>query len=305
MRGKVWLGLGLIYLTWGSLYLGIRLVVEDAPPMVSMALRFAGAGAVMLAFLAARDVRRLRASRRQVLGAFGLGALLLGVGNGMNAFGQVLGVPSGVTALLCATVPLFVTVLRVMSGRRPHALSLLGVVVGMCGVAYLILGDGAVREGSLPAWGVLSVLTAALGWSLGSYFQPRVWRPADVLASTTYQLLGAALFLVVLSRVMREPLDLDMGATAWGALVYLIIVGSIVSFTVYQWLLGHAPLELVATHTYVNPVVAVALGAMVLGETLGPAVILGGGAVVLSVVLTVVAETRIHARDRTGAEVRS
>ncbi len=299
----IWPALVLIYFTWGSLYLAIRLVVDEASPMASMALRFLLAGMIMTAAVVHRTgFRTLRVTGRELLGCLFLGSLLLGIGNGLNALGQSFGVPSGVTALLCATVPLFISLFRLVGGDRPHPLGLLGIAVGLGGVGYLVFGDGAFPD-KVPVLGVLAVLGAAFGWALGSVLQARTWRPVDVWVGTSYQLYGAAICLVLLSLARHERPDLSMGPKAWVALMYLVLIGSVVSFTVYQWLLEHAPLGWVATHTYDNPVVAVALGAAVLSEPTGPALFVGGAAVVVSVVLTVVAETRLHARDHTGAEV--
>lgn len=293
LRGRIWLGLLMIYFTWGSLYLAIRFVVDESPPMIAMAIRFGIAALAMATYVLVRGgPRRLRISRRELAGTVGLGALLLGIGNGFNALGISLGVPTGLTALLCATVPLFITAFRALSGQRITPLGLLAVAAGLAGVAYLMAGRGQTSAETVPLIGVILVLGAAFGWALGSFLQPQVWRPADLVVSTTYQLFGATGFLLLLAVITRErPADVDLGVRGWAGLAYLIVIGSVISFTVFQWLLRHASVSLVATHTYVNPVVAVALGAIVLSERIGPAVIIGGGVVVLAVVLTVLAES--------------
>lgn len=288
-RGQVWFALGLVYLVWGSVYLAIRLVIDEAPALASMGVRFILAGVLMVCFLSIKGgLRRFRVTRRELAGMAFLGVVLLGIGNGMTSVGQLKGVPSGITALLIAMVPLWIALFRSLSGDRPPLLSLLGTLVGLGGLAVLVLRDGGV--GSLPLVGAGVILVSSLSWAFGSWIQPRIWLPRDVFVSSTYQLFAAGLALLVAALVTGERVTVVMGPRAWGALAYLVVIGSIVGFTAYAWLLEHAPISLVATHTYVNPVVAVFLGWLVLAEPITSSVLIGGGVIVAAVVLVVSAE---------------
>ncbi|MBF4478164.1 Permease of the drug/metabolite transporter (DMT) superfamily [Rhodococcus rhodochrous J3] len=302
-RGAVAFALSLVYLIWGSIYLAIRLVIEEVPPLGSMGARFLLAALLMAVFLAVRGGwRRLLVTRREVGGAAFLGVLLLACGNGLTSVGQLHGVPSGVTALLVAMVPVWICIYRAVSGDRPRALEPAGVGVGLVGLAVLVLPTGSERS-SLPLVGVAVIVLSSLSWSFGSWIKPRLWLPQDVYVGATYQLLAAGAAMMLASVVTRERFGGEIGLRAWGAFGYLVIFGSVVGFTAYAWLLHHAPLSLVATHTYVNPVVAVALGSVVLSEPVTPALVVGGVVVLMSVVLVVSAQARprrVRTADRSG-----
>jgi drug/metabolite transporter (DMT)-like permease len=289
-RGQIWFALGLVYLIWGSVYLAIRLVVEELPPLGSMGLRYLVAAVLLGTFLAFRGGwSRFRVTRRELVGLSFMGVVLLAIGNGMTSVGQLQGVPSGVTALLIATVPVWIVVYRAASGDPPPLLGIIGVAMGLGGLAVLVLRDG-LGSGGLPLLGVAVILVSSLSWSFGSWIQPRVCLPRDVFVSSTYQLLTAGLVLGGLSLLTGEKLDGPAGPRAWGSLAYLVVIGSIVGFTAYAWLLNHAPIALIATHTYVNPVIAVLLGWLVVAEPITTSIIVGGGIVVLAVVVIVSAE---------------
>lgn len=302
-RGAVAFALSLVYLIWGSIYLAIRLVIEEVPPLGSMGARFLLAALLMAVFLAVRGGwRRLLVTRREVGGAAFLGVLLLACGNGLTSVGQLHGVPSGVTALLVAMVPVWICIYRAVSGDRPRALEPAGVGVGLVGLAVLVLPTGSERS-SLPLVGVAVIVLSSLSWSFGSWIKPRLWLPQDVYVGATYQLLAAGAAMMLASVVTRERFGGEIGLRAWGAFGYLVIFGSVVGFTAYAWLLHHAPLSLVATHMYVNPVVAVALGSVVLSEPVTPALVVGGVVVLMSVVLVVSAQARprrVRTADRSG-----
>lgn len=293
-KGAIAFALFLVYVIWGSIYLAIRLVIDEVPPLGSMGARFLLAALLMAAFLAFRGGwRRLRLTWRETAGASFLGVLLLACGNGLTSVGQLHGVPSGVTALLVAMVPLWICIYRTLSGDRPRVLELAGVGVGLIGLAVLVLPHGGEHAG-LPLVGVAVIVLSSVSWSFGSWIKPRIWLPRDVYVSATYQLLAAGAAMTLASVATGERLHGEIGLRAWGAFGYLVVFGSIVGFTAYAWLLHHAPLSLVATHTYVNPVVAVALGSIALSEPVTPALVIGGAVVLVSVVLVVSA----HARPR-------
>jgi drug/metabolite transporter (DMT)-like permease len=278
-----------IYLVWGSVYVAIRYVVEDMPALLSIGLRYVVAGALLAAYVAARrGPRRLRADRRALLGCLLLAVLLQVLTNGTTTWAEGAGVQAGPAALLTALAPIAIVLLRLGTGDRPRAVTWVGVVVGFAGLAVLILGGRAVP--GFPLWPSLLIVASAGCWAVGSFLQPRLWLPGSTFATTAYQLLAGGVVLTVAGVVSGERTDFHFPAETWWVLGYLTI-SSVVSYTAYVWLLRHAPISLVSTHAYVNPVVAVLLGWAWLGEPITWPVIVGG-AVVLGAVGLVMAERR-------------
>jgi drug/metabolite transporter (DMT)-like permease len=291
--GLVVLALCIVYVVWGSTYLAIRVVVEQAPPLTSMGLRYLTAAVVLGAILALRGgPRRLALTRKQALGTGFLGLMLPMLGNGMVSVGENLGAPSGVTALLIAVAPLIIVVFRVAEGDRPRPLSIVGVLVGFAGLGVLVLAGSSSEVGSgFPVGAALLVMFASTCWALGSYSQTRLWLPADVFVTTVYEMLFGGLLLLVVGQVSGESFHAAAyGMRTWTALGYLVVFGSVVAFTSYVWLLANAPISFVATYAYVNPVVAVFLGWLILDEAVTLPVLVGGGIVVGAVALVISAE---------------
>ena len=291
----VWTALVTVYLVWGSTYLAIRVVVDTAPPLLAMGARFLAAGLLLAAFLLVRRGRSaLRVTRRQLGGAALVGILLLLCGNGGVAVAEQT-VPSGIAALLVAATPLWLVVLRRLARDRIARLTLVGTLVGFVGIAVLVLPGGLTSPDGSPvrAWGLVVVVVAAACWALGSFLSSRIPMPGDAFVATTWEMLAGGVGLLLSGSVSGELADLDLGAVsgaAWAWLAYLVLVGSLVAFSAYVWLLAHAPISLTATYAYVNPVVAVLLGALVLGEPITAAVVAGGAVVVLGVGLVVTSE---------------
>jgi drug/metabolite transporter (DMT)-like permease len=291
----VWTALITVYLVWGSTYLAIRVVVDTAPPLLAMGARFLAAGLLLAAFLLLRRGRSaLRVTRRQLGGAALVGVLLLLCGNGGVAVAEQT-VPSGIAALLVAATPLWLVVLRRLARDRIARLTLVGTLVGFVGIAVLVLPGGLTSPDGSPvrAWGLVVVVVAAACWALGSFLSSRIPMPGDAFVATTWEMLAGGVGLLLSGSVSGELADLDLGAVsgaAWAWLAYLVLVGSLVAFSAYVWLLAHAPISLTATYAYVNPVVAVLLGALVLGEPITAAVVAGGAVVVLGVGLVVTSE---------------
>jgi drug/metabolite transporter (DMT)-like permease len=279
--------LGVVYLVWGSTYLAIRITVEDMPPLPAMAWRFLTAGLVLGAVLAIRKGPRALAIRpRELLACATMGVLLPAGGNGLVSVGEDHGAPSGLTALLIAAVPLWVVCYRL--------LTVAGVVLGFGGLSWLVASAGL--DGSVPLGACLLVVGATLCWSFGSWSSTRLGLPADPFVATAWEMVfgGAALF--VMAMVSREPLVLHASARSWLAWGYLVTFGSLLAFTSYVWVLGAAPISLVATYAYVNPVVAVFLGWAVVGESVTWAIVGGGAVVVASVALVIGSERSGSAR---------
>ncbi len=291
--GLVVVALGIVYVVWGSTYLAIRITVEQAPPLTAMGLRYLTAGVLLATILSLkRGPRRLRLTRRQMLGTAFLGLMLPMLGNGMVSVGENLGAPSGVTALLIAVTPLMIVVFRLVSGDRPRTATLLGVLLGFAGLAFLILaGQRGAHGAGFPLGAALIVVGAATCWGFGSYLQPRLWLPADVFVTTVYEMLFGGLIMLTVGRLAGEHFTAaDYGPRTWLSLGYLVVFGSVVAFTSYVWLLANAPISLVATYAYVNPVVAVFLGWLVLSEPVTLPVVGGGAVVVLAVAVVIRAE---------------
>jgi drug/metabolite transporter (DMT)-like permease len=288
----LWIALVTVYLVWGSTYLAIRVVVETTPPLLAMGARFLVAGALLGTFLLLRKgPAALRVRPRQLGGAAVVGLLLLLGGNGGVAYAEQT-VPSGITALLVAATPLWLVCLRTVARDRPAKLSLLGTVVGFLGIAVLVRPGASLGDG-VETSGLLVVVAAAGSWALGSFLSSRMPMPEDAFVATTWEMLsgGAGLMLAALLRGETDGFTVDQVAgEAWAWLAYLVVIGSIVAFSAYVWLLANAPLSLTATYAYVNPVVAVILGALVLSEPVTAAVLIGGAIVVLGVGLVVSVE---------------
>jgi drug/metabolite transporter (DMT)-like permease len=291
--GLVAVALLIVYVVWGSTYLGIRVVVEEAPPFLGMGSRFFAAGALLGSVLAIRSgIGRLRVTRRELLGCATVGLLLPVLGNGLVSVGENRGAPSGVTALLIASAPLMIAIFRFSSGDRPKAMSIVGLLLGFVGLAYLVLvGRHAGGDDRVPIGAALIVLFASTCWAFGSWVQPRLTLPRDAFVMTVHEMWTGGAIMLVVGTISGERYDLASYSAktflAWG---YLVVFGSMVAFSAYVWLLSNAPISLVATYAYVNPVVAVVLGALILDEPITSAVLVGGAVIVAAVAIVISAE---------------
>jgi drug/metabolite transporter (DMT)-like permease len=290
--GLVAAALAIVYVVWGSTYLGIRIVVEEADPLTAMGQRYAVAGLLLGAVLALRSgPSRLALTWRQLLGCAALGLLLPLLGNGMVSVAEANGATSGFTALLIALTPLAIVVFRMIEHDRPRTMTLAGVLAGFGGLAGLVMfGRGGAEP--VPLGPALLVLFAATCWALGSYLQPRLWLPRDPFVIAVYEMFLGGLIMTVTGLSVGQELTLDYTPRTLLALGYLVVFGSVVAFTAYVWLVANAPISLVATYAYVNPVVAVFLGWLVLGETITWPTVVGGSVVVAAVAVVITSERR-------------
>ena len=302
MSARAWTALGLVYVVWGSTYLAIRYVVETLPPLLSAGTRFLTAAALLSAYLLVRRGRAaFRVTRAQAGSAAAVGLLLLLGGNGGVTLAGSADLPSGLAALLVAAVPLWVVLLRAAAKDRPSARTVAGVAVGLVGLAVLLL-PGARPEG-VALLAVLTVLGSSLLWACGSVLASRADLPSDGLLTTVLEMLAGGVGLVAAGLLRGEVLDpAAVERSSVLALGYLVVFGSLVAFTAYSWLLGNAPISWIATYAYVNPVVAVVLGALFVGERV-TGTTLAGGALTLLAVAVVVAEEGRRRRAATGAPV--
>jgi len=279
-RTKVWVALATVYTIWGSTYLGIALAVETMPPLFAVSSRFVAAGALLAAWVARRyGLQALRISRTE-LGAVTLIGLLLIGANGLLFYAERT-VPIGLASLVIASVPLWVAVFRIASGDRPPTAVLFGLALGFLGIALLVRPSGDVEF-----QGLLLVLLSALSWATGSFLSPRVRLPRNSSTATSYEMLIAGLVLLPFG-LAAGPNVQEFSTRSLLGWWYLVVFGAIVGYSAYVWLLTHAPLGLVSTYAYVNPVIAIALGAIVLDESITSRVVVGATIVLTAVALVV------------------
>ena len=297
-RIELWAALGLVYVVWGSTYLGIKIAVRTLPPFLTAGTRFLAA-AVVLAGILAVARRSLRVGRREMLSAAALGVALLAFGVGLVHVAETR-IDSGVAAMIAGSVPLQIVVWRALAGERVPRATILAAVVGLAGLAVVVGPDGL--GGGSVAIGLLVMLGASLSWSRGSFVARRLALPPDPFVATVYEMLGGGLVLVTAGLVAGEAGRVDADALQPGpvaAWAYLAIVGSVVGFSAYAWLLRNTPISQVVTHQYVNPLVAVALCALLLGERPAPTTLAGAALIVGAVVVTARHEGGGAAREET------
>jgi len=294
---NIWLALGLVYVVWGSTYLAIAIAVQTLPPLFYSGVRFALAGLLLAAWLAFRRVD-LRISRRELGGAAAVGMLMLAGGNGLVNLAERT-VPSGVAALIVASIPLWIVVYRMVAGERIGRDLLAGVFLGLVGVAILVVPGGL--NGTIDPVGALMLFGATLSWALGTFLSPRLSTPRNALVSTVYQMLagGVALILVALPRGELAQVDpATFSARSLIAFAYLVVFGSLVAYSAYTWLLQNASVSLVATYAFVNPVVAVFLGALILGEAITPTIVIGAAVIVVAVAFIIFRQNAARRAER-------
>ena len=280
-RTKVWVALGTVYLIWGSTYLGIKYAGETIPPLFAAGTRFVAAGLLMAAFTAQRrGIRALRV-RRIELASAGLVGLLL---PGANAilFVAERHVATGLSALIIGAVPLWIVLMRTATRDRPPAVAVAGVVVGFGGLALLVRPSGGT-----PLWSLLLVVASSVMWATGSFLSGRLPLPRDSFAATTYEMLAGGIVLLPIGLATTSPHFAAFSSRSIGGWFYLVTFGSLVGYTAYVWLLDNAPIGRVATYAYVNPVVAIALGAIVLHEKISWTIGIGALLVLACVALVV------------------
>jgi len=297
---QIWAALGIVYVVWGSTYLAIRVVVETIPPLLSGGVRNLVAGLIIFALLMLRrGSAALRLSRAEWIGGGLVGLALLLFGNGLVVLGE-RSVPSALTALIVAVVPLFVVVLRRIFGEHVALGTFAGVVTGFVGVAVLIVPQG--MSGQVDPVGMMMIVGAALSWSIGTYFSKRLELPHDPLASTGVQMVVGGSGLLIVGSLVGELGLLQperFSTESVSALVYLVLFGSVLAYTAYTWALQHATVSRVSTYAYVNPIVAVILGALLLHERIDVPMLIGAAMIIASVGLVIRTESR--AAQPTGA----
>lgn len=283
-----------IYLIWGSTYLGIRVAVETLPPFLMAGMRFALAGVFVFGFLRLRGAEWPKAAqwRDQVI----IGIFLLLGGNAVVSWAEQK-TPSGITSLILGASPLIMVILDWIRprGRRPTVALVVGVAVGIAGIAVL-LGPGAIPPGYRPpALYLFALFLSSVSWWVGSLYSKHVSSASPPLMASAMQMLSGSACMLLTGLMLGEGRGLHLSAVSfrsWMAFIYLVIMGSIVAFPVYIWLLEHSTPAKVSTYAYVNPVVAVFLGWALLGEPLNARIMIASAVIIGAVAIITIGKTK-------------
>jgi drug/metabolite transporter (DMT)-like permease len=305
MKSRIWTALIALYIVWGSTYLAIRFAVETIPPFLMAGSRFLVSGLILYIW------RRLAGdpapTPRQWRSAVIVGLLLLLGGNGVVSWAEQH-VPSGIAALMVASIPLWIAVIDAIRprGLKPDWKVALGLLIGFGGIALLVMSSGGLTPADgLDFAGVLSLILAAILWSLGSVYGREADLPESSLLSTGIEMLGGAAGLFAVATATGEWGALNLPAVSTASLLglaYLIAFGSLIGFVSYAWLLRNAPLSLVSTYAYVNPVIAIFMGAWLGSETINARIVLSALIIIGSVVvINFSKQTRLHREEEPAA----
>jgi len=305
---KILLAFAVIYFVWGSTFLAIRVGVHEVPPFLLAAIRFSVSGIVLYGWMRLKGTPS--PSRREWAGATLLGTLIFLVDYGCLFWAEQR-VPSGIAAVVLATIPVFITLLEIIFLRTQRLTVRLGLalLVGLCGVAILTVHSFSFGEVPINRAGALALLVAAFTWSVATILTRRLPLPASKPMSAAAQMITGGVQLLILATVSGEFVGFRVQAVSWNAwfaLTYLIVAGSIVGFTAYVWLLHHESPTKVGTYAYVNPVVAVVLGYFLGGEAVGPRTLVGALCVLASVItITTTQKPEAKASTEAFAELSS
>ena len=281
------LAFAIIYFVWGSTFLAIRVGVREVPPFLLAAMRFVVAGGVLYGWLIVRGERS--PSGRQWLSAVLLAVVIFVMDYGLLFWAEQR-VPSGLAAVMLATIPSFMTLSEIifLRTRRLTIRLALALLIGLAGVAVLVSHAGSLGGAPVDRAGAVALMIAAVSWSVAAALTRRLPLPSSKVMSSGIQMLAGGVLLFLPSAAIGEFRQFhprSVSPQAWFALLYLIVAGSIVAFTAYVWLIHHESPTKVGTYAYVNPVVAVLLGYFLGGESLGARTILGTLFVLISVVV--------------------
>jgi drug/metabolite transporter (DMT)-like permease len=293
-RASVVLAFSAIYIIWGSTYLGIRIAIESMPPFLMAAARFLFAGSILFGFLKLRGARW--PTRHQWIANGVIGTLLLLGGNGLVVWAE-LTIPSGITALLIGIGPLFIVLTEWAwpGGTRPTAITMVALLLGFAGVTWLAAPWQNASGGGLDPAGVLAIVGACVSWALGSIYSRHAKHGADPFFAASLQMLGGGAMLAILALLHGDFGQFNPTAItprAWGAFLYLSAIGSLVGFSTFVWLMKHTSPARVATYAYVNPVVAVFLGWLILGEPITSRTIVASVIIIAAVAIITTEKSR-------------
>ena len=286
MKTKIWIALLALYIVWGSTYLAILFAVDTIPPFLQAGLRFLISGLILVIWrrAAGDEMPSLKQWRSLAI----IGTLLLLGGNGLVSFAEQR-IASGVAALIIGTVPLWLVLIEALrpGGVRPSWRAIIGLIVGFGGI-YLLIGPSELTgKFQFDILGTLVLLTAALLWSIGSIYSRSAELTKSALMTTGAEMLAGSIPIFIVSILFGEWKSFSfaqVSVQSWLALLYLITFGSMIGFVAYIWLLQNAPVSLVATYAYVNPLVAVLLGSWLAQESLTGRTLVAAGIIIGSVV---------------------
>ena len=291
---KVLLAFAIIYFVWGSTYLAIRVGVREVPPFLLAAIRFLIAGIILYTWMRIKGTPS--PTLRQWSGASLLAVLIFVLDYGL-VFWSERRVPSGIAAVMMATIPVFMTLSEILIMKTQQFTIRLAaaLLVGIAGVGVLVSRSASLGDAPIDTLGACALIVAAISWSVGSALTRRLPLPSDKAMSSGAQMFAGGVLLTFAAALLGELRGFHLqavSAKAWLALAYLIVAGSIIAFTAYVWLIHHESPTKVGTYAYVNPVVAVLLGYFLGGETIGPRTILGTLLVLVSVIVITTARSK-------------
>jgi drug/metabolite transporter (DMT)-like permease len=287
MKSKIWLALIALYIVWGSTYLGIKVAIETIPPFLHAGIRFLISGLILVIWQ--RSAGHSLPTRKQWMSTAIIGTLLLLGGNGLVAWAEQF-IPSGIAALIISSSPMFLVIGEAIrpNGVKPNWQGIVGILIGFAGI-FILIGPTEISGSAtkLNPLGIAALLAAELFWSTGSMYSKSVDLPKSSLMNTGAQMLMGSISLFIVSLFSGELHGWDVTAISARSLYglsYLILVGSLVGFVSYGWLLQNAPISLVSTYAYVNPIVAVFLGTLFANEALEPRIGLATAIIIGSVI---------------------
>lgn len=287
MKSKIWLALLALYIVWGSTYLGIKVAIETIPPFFHAGIRFLISGIILVVWQ--HTAGQKLPTRKQWGSTAIIGTLLLLGGNGLVAWAEQF-IPSGIAALIIGSIPMFLVLAEALrpGGVKPNWQAIVGLLIGFTGI-FILVGPSGISGSTtkLNPFGVAALLFACLFWATGSIYSKNADLPKSSLMTTGAQMLTGSVGLFVVSVLTGELSKWDPAGVSMRSiygLTYLIFVGSLIGFASYGWLLQNAPISLVATYAYVNPIVAVLLGSWFASEKLEPHIWLATAIIIGSVI---------------------
>lgn len=298
LRSRTWISLWTVYVVWGSTYFGIAKTVESMPPLLSMGVRFLVASTLILIYLFLKSGRVvLQIPKKEYLTAstLGIGALAVGIGTVAIAEKHI---PTGVASLIIAALPLWVVLFRTLSRELIPGLTWIGTLIGFGGVVILVKPGGiepiSTSNSDEVIFYMLLVVIGNFIWAFSTFIAPKLQLPKNLLLFTAIEMVAASIALILAGLIRGERFSefSQSSLESWFWFGYLVIVGSIIAFTAYLWLVVNAPVSLVATYAYVNPVIAVLLGVLFLNEIITFNYAIGGIIIILGVLVVVTSESR-------------
>jgi len=306
---KILLAFATIYFVWGSTFLSIRIGVREVPPFLLAGMRFAAAGVILYAWMRLQGVKS--PSAREWVGSSLLACIIFLFDYGALFWAEQR-VPSGIAAVVLATIPVFIALLDIIFLRAQRLTFRLAaaLAIGLGGVAVLMNNSATLGEAPIDRMGVLALLGAAVSWSVATILTRKATLPSSKAMSAAAQMLSGGVQLLVFAAVIGETRNFHFGSVSmkvWIALAYLVVAGSLAGFTAYIWLLHYESPTKVGTYAYVNPVVAVVIGYFFGGETLGMRTLLGTALILVSVLTVALGKTKkiqTDARSETIDDIR-